>query len=103
MTKKNFKTLLRIALLVGTAVSLYFVPWLLVKAWIFPLPNTVQEQMDEAIKHGFDGMIVYVDQAGQSPMYLASGWHDRKAQIPANPKAFFKICLLYTSPSPRDS
>jgi D-alanyl-D-alanine carboxypeptidase len=43
---------------------MFFVPWLSVKAWILPLPDTVQEQIDEAIGHGFDGMIVYVDQAG---------------------------------------
>ncbi|MEZ5056293.1 MAG: hypothetical protein R2879_04575 [Saprospiraceae bacterium] len=38
----------------GTIVSLFFVPWLLVKAWILPLPDTVQEQLDEAISHGFE-------------------------------------------------
>lgn len=41
--------------------SLYFMPWLLVKPWILPLPDTIQEQPDEAIGHGFDGMIVYRD------------------------------------------
>ena len=28
---------------------------------IKPLPDTVQEQVDDAIGHGLDGMIVYVD------------------------------------------
>jgi len=31
-----------------TVVSLFFVPWILVKAWILPLPDTVQKQVDEA-------------------------------------------------------
>ena len=51
MKKKKTK-IIRIALLIGTLTSLFFVPWLLVKAWILPLPNTVQEQLEEAIGHG---------------------------------------------------
>ncbi len=70
---------------------MFFVPWILVKSWILPLPNTVQEQLNQAIDHGFDGMIVYVDQAGKPPEFYAAGWHDRKNKIPANPKALFKI------------
>lgn len=73
---------------------MFFVPWLLVKAWILPLPDTVQEQLDQAIGHGFEGMIVYVDQTGKPPMYLASGWHNREAKIPANPQALFKIASI---------
>ncbi len=94
MRKKRIKQLFRIALLLGTAISLFFVPWLLVKAWILPLPNTVQEQLDQAIGHGFDGMIVYVDQADQPPQYFASGWHDRESKIPARPDALFKIASI---------
>ncbi|WP_200977943.1 serine hydrolase [Echinicola sp. 20G] len=85
---------IRIVLLVGTAISLFFVPWLLVKAWILPLPDTVQEQVDEAIGHGFDGMIVYIDQAGKPSQYFASGWHNRDAKIPAQPHALFKIASI---------
>ncbi len=95
MTKnKKVKLIARIVLLVGTAISLFFVPWLLVKAWILPLPDTVEEQVDEAIGHGFDGIIVYIDQAGKSPQYFASGWHDRESEIPANPYALFKIASI---------
>lgn len=91
MTKKN---IFRIVLLVGTIISLYFVPWLLVKAWILPLPNTVQEQLEESIGHGFEGMIVYVDEGGKSPQYFGAGWHNRESKIPAKPKALFKIASI---------
>jgi CubicO group peptidase (beta-lactamase class C family) len=94
MNKKQTKRMIRIILLVGTITSMFFVPWLLVKAWILPLPDTIQEQLDEAIGHGFDGMIVYVDQADQQPQYFASGWHDREAKIPAKPQALFKIASI---------
>ncbi|MEM9528906.1 MAG: serine hydrolase domain-containing protein, partial [Bacteroidota bacterium] len=94
MTKQRRTLILRILLFVGTAISLFFVPWLLVKAWIIPLPDTVQEQLDEAIGHGFDGMVVYIDQAGQPPQYFTSGWHEREAKIPAKPDALFKIASI---------
>ena len=91
---KHKTIILRVVLLTGTIISLFFVPWLLVKAWILPLPDTVQEQLDEAIGHGFDGMIVYVDQANKPPQFFASGWHDRESKIPAKPQALFKIASI---------
>jgi len=59
-----------------------------------PLPDTVQEQLNEGIKYGFDGMIVYVDEAGKPPEYYAAGWHDRNNKIPAYPQALFKIASI---------
>jgi len=101
MTKKQTKLpvpplrrILRIALLIGTIIAMFYVPWLLVWAWILPLPDTVQEQLDEAIEHGFDGMIVYVDEAGKPPEFYAAGWHDKKNKIPAYPQALFKIASI---------
>ena len=94
MKKKQTVLIVRIILLVSTVVSLFFVPWLLVKAWILPLPDTVQGQLDEAIDHGFDGVIAYVDQAGKTPQYVASGWHNRETKEPAKPTALFKIASI---------
>jgi len=94
MTNKKIKQILRIAFIMASIGSLYFVPWILVKAWILPLPDTIQEQLEEGINHGFDGMIVYVDQAGKPPEFYAAGWHDRKNKIPAYPQALFKIASI---------
>ncbi|MEQ8582033.1 MAG: serine hydrolase domain-containing protein [Marinoscillum sp.] len=91
---KLTKKILRIVFILASIGSLYFVPWILVKAWILPLPDTVQEQLDEAIGYGFDGMIVYVDQGGKPPEFYAAGWHDRKKKIPAYPQALFKIASI---------
>jgi D-alanyl-D-alanine carboxypeptidase len=93
MNKQKTK-IVRITLFVGTLISLFFVPWLLVKAMILPLPNAVQEQLDEAINHGFDGLIVYVDQTNKEPQFLAAGWHNRENKILAKPKALFKIASI---------
>jgi len=94
MNKKLTKRILRIVFIMASIASLFFVPWILVKAWILPLPDTVQEQVNEAIGHGFDGMIVYVDKAGKAPAFYAGGWKERKNKIPADPKALFKIASI---------
>jgi CubicO group peptidase (beta-lactamase class C family) len=94
MMKKQIKQVFRIVFISASIGSLFFVPWILVKAWIFPLPNTIQEQVDEAIGHGLDGMIVYVDEAGKPPAFYTSGWHDRKNKIIAYPQALFKIASI---------
>ena len=94
MITKRIKGILRIVFIIASLSSLYFVPWILVKSWILPQPETVQEQLEEGIGHGFDGMIVYVDQGGKPPEYYAAGWHDRKNKIPAYPKALFKIASV---------
>ena len=91
MTKKQ---ILKIVFIIASISSLWLVPWILVKAWVLPLPDTVQEQVNEAIGNGFDGMIVYVDEAGKSPAFYAGGWKDRKNKIPADPKSLFKIASI---------
>ena len=94
MTKKLIKRILRILLLVGTVISMFFVPWILVGAWLTPLPDTIQEQVDGAIELGFDGIIVYVDRGGAEPEFYAAGWKNREQQIPADPHALFKIASI---------
>lgn len=96
-TKKHgtpLRGILGIGFIIAGIASLFFVPWILVWTWILPLPDTVQEQVDEAIDHGFDGIIVYVDQAGKPPAFYAAGWHDRQNKIPAYPQALFKIASI---------
>ena len=50
MTKRQAKQIFRIVFIAVSIGSLYFVPWILVKAWILPLPDTVQEQVEEVRK-----------------------------------------------------
>jgi len=88
---KKTKRILRLAFIIASVASLCFVPWILVKAWILPLPDTVQEQVNEAVDLGFDGMIVYVDQGGKEPAFYAAGWKNRENKIPADPQSLFKI------------
>ncbi|MGJ8679835.1 serine hydrolase domain-containing protein [Paraglaciecola sp.] len=94
MSKNHLTIIFRLLLLGGTAISLFFVPWILVKAWILPLPNTVQAQLDEAIGHGFNGMIVYVDQGGKPPEFYSAGFDNKKDKTPADPHSLFKIASI---------
>jgi D-alanyl-D-alanine carboxypeptidase len=41
-----------------------------------------------------DGIIVYVDEAGEPPAFYTAGWKDRENQIPADPQSLFKIASI---------
>ena len=97
-TKKTW--ILRIVLISGTLISLYFVPWPILKAKLTPLPDSVQEQINKANDYGFDGIIVYVDKKNTEPSFYAAGYHNKKDKSPAKPDALFKIASidkLYTA------
>jgi CubicO group peptidase (beta-lactamase class C family) len=90
--KKRAVRVLRIIMpIVAIVMFVIFAPLEGIWAWLKPLPDTVQEQVNEAIDDGLEGIIVYVDQAGQPPALYAAGWKDRARQVPADPQALFKI------------
>ena len=93
MKKKNLN-IIRIILFTCTFVSLFFVPWPIVWTWLQPLPDTVQEQLEQGIDRGFDGMIVYVDQKEKPAKTYAAGWHNKEEKIPAKTDAYFKIASI---------
>jgi len=100
MRKNNLKKIIRILLFTGTIISLYFIPWPIVIAWIQPLPNTVQEQVNKASDYGFDGIIVYIEQKDTKKKFFTSGYKNRENKTPANPNSLFKIASvskLYTA------
>ncbi len=94
MTKKAVRILRIVMPVIAIASFIVFPPWKLVKAWITPLPDTVQEQVNDAIEYGFDGMIVYVDQTDREPALYTAGWNNREQKIPADPQALFKIASI---------
>lgn len=76
---------------VAIICTVVFVPWNGVFAWLPPLPDTVQEQLDDAVDLGLDGIIVYLDESGKEPALYSAGWKNRENQEQADPEAFFKI------------
>ncbi|MEM7119495.1 MAG: serine hydrolase domain-containing protein [Chloroflexota bacterium] len=81
--------------IVGVIIAIIIAPLDLVPSWLAPLPDTVQEQMDDAVEQGLDGIIVYVDQAGKEPAFYAAGWKNKSTQEPADPHAYFKIASIH--------
>lgn len=71
-----------------------FTPWDALLIWTSLLPNTVKEQVDNAISHNLDGIIVYIDKKDRKPEFYSAGWKNRENKIPANPQALFKIASI---------
>ncbi|HCD52231.1 MAG TPA: serine hydrolase [Balneolaceae bacterium] len=92
--KKRTRNIIRVLLFAGTAISLFFVPWDLLKIRLTPASDTIQEQVNAAIDMGLDGIIVYVDKAGSEPQIYTAGWNNRADQIPAEPDVLFKIASI---------
>jgi CubicO group peptidase (beta-lactamase class C family) len=94
--KDHIIRILRIIMpIVGIISAIVIAPLDLVPPLIAPLPDTVQEQVDDAADQGLDGIIVYVDQAGESPEFYAAGWKNKLTQEPADPHALFKIGSIH--------
>ena len=89
------KQLLKIIIpIVAIICTVAFTPWDALWVWIAPLPDTVKEQVDNAINHNLDGIIVNVDKKGREPEFYSAGWKNRENKIPANPQALFKIASI---------
>ena len=86
------KATIGVALTVSSLIL--FAPWRSAIAYLKPLPATVQQQVDDAVHYNLDGIIVYVDQAGEAPQFYAAGWNDRVARVPADPHTLFKIASI---------
>jgi len=94
--KDRIIRILRIVMpIVAIIITIVIAPLDLLPSWIAPLPDTVQEQVDDAIDRGLDGIIVYVDQAGKAPVFYTAGWKNKITQEPADPQAFFKIGSIH--------
>ena len=92
---KITKRLLKIIIpVVAITCTVTFTPWDALWVWVAPLPNTVQEQVDNAIAHNLDGIIVYADKKGKKPEFYAAGWKNKEDKIPADPQALFKIASI---------
>ncbi|MAM19845.1 MAG: serine hydrolase [Gramella sp.] len=94
------KKILQAVLLIATAVSLWFIPWPILKAWLTPSPNSIQEQVDKVHDYGFDGIIVYIGKGDGSSKIYTAGYKDRDSKEAADPNSLFKIASvskLYTA------
>jgi D-alanyl-D-alanine carboxypeptidase len=94
--KDRIVRILRIIMPIVAIVSTVIIaPLDLIWPMLTPLPDTVQEQVDDAIDYGLDGIIVYVDQPGKAPEFYGAGWKNKGTQVPADPHALFKIGSIH--------
>lgn len=94
--KERIVRILRIIMPILAIINVVVIaPLDLVPPLIVPLPDTVQEQVDDALDYGLDGIIVYVDQSGKAPEFYAAGWKNKLTQEPADPHSLFKIGSIH--------
>jgi CubicO group peptidase (beta-lactamase class C family) len=90
---KNKKRIIQLIIIIPSIISLFFVPWNLLFYWMSPGQDSVQEEMDNALDRGFDGIVVYIDQAGQIETYEA-GTDNRLNDTPTDQESLFKIASI---------
>ena len=89
-----FRIIMSIVAVISLVSLVVYTPWNAVRAWAAPVPDTVQEQVDEAVDYGLDGIIIYIDQAGKPPTLYTAGWKNKATHTPADPQALFKIASI---------
>lgn len=95
MTKSKF-TIMRIATAaILTITSIYvFAPWEFGLYYLKSTPETIEQELANAVDERLDGIIVYVDRNGEPPEFYAKGYHNRDTKTPADPQALFKIASI---------
>ena len=97
MSKKASKKARQMVTLIITVISLVcavlFIPWEAVSLRLTPLSTSIEEELVLGTEYGIDGLMVYVDQAGEEAVYTA-GWKDRDLRIPADADGYFKIASI---------
>jgi len=93
--KKRGKTVtIVIIVVVSLAISAFFIPWNMLIMRLSPLPDTIQTEIENTVsKHGLDGVIVYIDEAGDVSNFSA-GYNDRDEKTDADPDSLFKIASI---------
>ena len=56
-------------------------------------PKSVAEEVEKTLNNGYNGIIVCVNQEGQSTLYSA-GWNNPENEVPADPHSLFKIASI---------
>ena len=98
MATKKSKRFIQVALLVSTVVSLFFVPWPIVFAWLKPLPDSIQQQVDAATDYGFEGHPMRKD----FPCYgfIELRYDESKKRIVVEPVVLAQEFRLFTFQTP---
>lgn len=80
--------------LVGLISAVVFVPWAGVWLWLSPLPDTVEQQLDEATALGLGSVILYIDHPNRPAEHYASTTKDKRQSLPKGADSLFKIASI---------
>lgn len=94
ITMKPVTVIKILAAIISFSCIYIFAPWQAAVYYLSPNQPSVQAQLDDAIRQGLDGIVVYSHKKGEKPKLYASGWHNREQKIPAAPNALFKIASI---------
>ncbi|WP_338592850.1 serine hydrolase domain-containing protein [Shewanella khirikhana] len=87
--------LLRIIMpLVGLISAVVFVPWAGVWLWLSPLPDTVEQQLDEATALGLGSVILYIDHPDRPAEHYVATAKDKRQSLPKGADSLFKIASI---------
>ncbi len=87
------KLIIRAVVLISTAVSLFFVPWNILAYWISPLQSNIQDEIDNALNHEFEAIMVYVDEAGVKNTYT-TGYKSKEDKLLVEADTIVKIASI---------
>lgn len=63
-------------------------------AQLAPLPDTLPEVLTGSLGDNLDGLVLYLERPGHTPLRHAAGWKDRVTRSPAKPDSLFKIASI---------
>jgi CubicO group peptidase (beta-lactamase class C family) len=86
-SKSKLRSVLRTSIFV---FIILFIPGCIL---LEPLPDSIELELEDAISRGLNGIIVYVDQNGDTA-HFAAGWNNRENKVPADTQSLFKIASI---------
>ncbi len=80
--------------LIGFTCLVFFTPWPIVKAYLKPAPDNMEEALEQVKDFRLEGIIIYVQKGEEKGKSYAAGWNNRALEIPAKPQDLFKIASV---------
>lgn len=78
-----------------TLVCLYlFAPWQAGFAYLMPLPDSIQQQVEAFEEYDLDGIIVYIDGPKHHSQLYSAGFSNKITGTPIKPNSLFKIASI---------
>jgi D-alanyl-D-alanine carboxypeptidase len=81
--------------IIGLSIGAVIAPLDLLPPLLAPLPANIDEQLEEAVGWGLDGIILYIDRDDRDPEFYAAGYKNKRTGEAADPHSLFKIGSIH--------